>query len=122
MKNFTIVYHCKRISNPSAEVEKFAEPVKYILKPGYLTIQPNNGSIYNNIFGEFRDYTDMGCATPYEFWDNKINEGDRFYIGIEPNKETELDHEYGYDANYVVNRISKQNKVINFALKSIVEI
>ena len=70
MKNGTVVYHCKRTSLPNAEIETFAKPEKYILRPRYLTIQPNTGNVYNNTFGEFKDYTETGCATPYDFWEN----------------------------------------------------
>lgn len=124
MKNLSTVYHCKRTSPPEAEVETFAKPQKYILRPRYLTIQPNSGSVYDSVFGEFKDYTERGCAIPYEFWDTKISEGDRFYLDIKPKVAadgSEPDEGWGFDANYVVNRVAKQNVAIYFALKSIVE-
>lgn len=124
MKNGKVVYHCRRISLPSDERETFAKPEKYVLRPRYLTIQPNAGNVYDNTFGEFKDYTEKGCATPYEFWENKIKEGDRFYLDIEPtglDEETEPEEGWGFDANYVVNQIAKQNIVIYFGLKSILE-
>jgi hypothetical protein len=123
MKNLSIVYHCKRTSQPNAEVETFAKPDIYVLTPRFLTIQPNLGSIYNNTFGEFKDYTEQGCAIPYTFWKDKINEGDRFYLDIKPKNfdGEEPDEGWGFDANYVVNKVSKQNVAIYFALKSIVE-
>lgn len=124
MRNQSIVYHCKRTSLPNAEVETFAKPEKYVLRPRYLTIQPNAGNVYDSTFGEFKDYTEKGCATPYEFWETKISEGDRFYLDIEPvglADGVEPDEGWGFDANYVVNRVAKQNIAIYFALKSIVE-
>lgn len=124
MRNLSTVYHCKRTSLPEAEVETFAKPEKYILRPRYLTIQPNSGNIYDSIFGEFKDYTEKGCAIPYELWETKISEGDRFYLDIVPrgfDKNLEPDEGWGFDANYVVNKIAKQNVAIYFALKSIVE-
>lgn len=124
MRNQSVVYHCKRTSLPNAEIETFAKPEKYVLRPRYLTIQPNNGSVYNTTFGEFKDYTEKGCATPYDFWENKISEGDRFYLDIEPvglADGVEPDEGWGFDANYVVNGVAKQNVAIYFALKSIVE-
>lgn len=124
MKNGKVVYHCKRTSLPNAEVETFAKPEKYVLRPRYLTIQPNAGNVYDSTFGEFKDYTEKGCATPYEFWETKIGEGDRFYLDLLPEgfaTNTEPDEGWGFDANYVVNRVAKQNIVIYFALKSIVE-
>lgn len=124
MKNGSIVYHCKLTSNPSDTIQTFSKPQKYVLQPRHLTIQPFTGNVYDTTFGTFKDYTEKGCATPYEFWDSKISEGDRFYLDVVPdgydtNEEPELG--WGYDANYVVNQISKQNIVIYFALKSIVE-
>jgi len=124
MKNGSVVYHCKRISPPSSDVEEFDKPQKYVLRPRYLTIQPFTGNIYDNTFGEFRDYTEKGCAIPYEFWENQINEGDRFYLNTVPNgfeSGEEPDSGWGYDADYVVNAVSKQNIAIYFALKSILE-
>ena len=124
MRNGKIVYHCRRTSLPNDEIETFAKPEKYILRPRYLTIQPNTGNIYNNDFGEFKDYTEKGVATPYEFWENKIGEGDRFYLDVEPkgfSDGVEPEEKWGFDANYVVNRVAKQNIVISFALKSIME-
>jgi hypothetical protein len=77
-----------------------------------------------NTFGEFKDYTETGCATPYDFWETKIAEGDRFYLGVIPQvgeNNSEPEEGWGFDANYVVNKIAKQNIAIYFALKSIVE-
>lgn len=124
MRNQSVVYHCKRTSPPEAEIETFAKPEKYVLRPRFLTIQPNAGNIYDSTFGEFKDYSDKGCATPYEFWNTKINEGDRFYLDSVPlglSNNTEPEEGWGFDANYVVNKVAKQNIVIYFALKSIVE-
>lgn len=124
MKNGSIIYHCRRTSPPSAEIETFAKPEKYILRPHFLTIQPNNGNVYNNTFGEFKDYTQKGCATPYEFWETKISEGDRFYLAGTPKgliEDTEPSEGWGADADYVVNQVAKQNVAVYFALKSIVE-
>ena len=125
MKNGKVVYHCKRTSPPNAEVETFAEPVQYTLRQQYLTIQPNTGNVYDSTFGEFKDYTEKGCANPYEYWETKIGEGDRFYLDMgKPNgydTKIEPDEGWGFDANFKVNKTAKQNRSIYFALKSIVE-
>ena len=124
MRNQSIVYHCKRTSLPNDEIETFAKPIKYVLQPRFLTIQPNTGNIYDNTFGQFKDYTEKGCATPYNFWNNQICEGDRFYLDCVPkdfDKTEEPEEGWGFDANYVVNAVAKQNIAIYFALKSIVE-
>ena len=123
MKNGSIVWHCKRTSGDGAEIEIFEEPVSYRLRIGYLTIQPKSGNMYTSVFGEFKDYSEQVCGTPYELWENVINEGDRFYLNKTP--DTDEDnieaYGYGYDANYKVVKVSNQNRVIYFALKSIVE-
>lgn len=123
MRNNSRVWHCKRISDRGAEIEVFDEPISYYLRPGYLTIQPKSGNMYTSAFGEFKDYSEQMCATPYELWDNEIKEGDRFYLDKEPD-ETQSNIEeygYGYDANYRVVRVAKQNRSIFFALKSILD-
>lgn len=124
MRNGSVVYLCRRISPPSSDAQEFDKPQKFVLRPRYLTIQPFTGNIFDNTFGEFRDYTEKGCAVPYEFWENKISEGDRFYIntipqGYETGEQPEQG--WGYDADYVVNSVSKQNIAIYFAMKSILE-
>lgn len=124
MRNGSVVYLCRRISPPSSDTQEFDKPQKFVLRPRYLTIQPFTGNIFDNTFGEFRDYTEKGCAVPYEFWENKISEGDRFYIntipqGYETGEQPEQG--WGYDADYVVNSVSKQNIAIYFAMKSILE-
>ena len=124
MKNGSIIYYCKRTSLPNAEIETFSRPEKYVLRPRFLTIQPNAGNIYDNSFGEFKDYSEKGVAMPYDFWKEKIGEGDRFYLDCEPqflDNEIEPEEGWGFDANYRVIQVAKQNLSILFALKSIVE-
>lgn len=125
MKNGTIVYHCKRTSAVNAEYETFAKPIPYRLRLMYLTIQPNTGNVYDSTFGEFRDYTHKMCGMPYAKWDNEIKEGDRFYVDMGApdgyNENAEPEYGWGYDANYRVERVAKQNIAIFYALKSLVE-
>jgi hypothetical protein len=125
MKNGLVVYHCKRTSGENAEIETFSMPVAYRLQPNYLTIQPSSGNIYDSTFGEFKDYSQKVCANPYERWDTEINEGDRFYLdmGVPSGyaSQTEPDEGWGYDANYKVVKVAKQNHTIQYALKSVVE-
>lgn len=125
MKNGATVYHCKRISGDNAEVALFDKPVSYILRPMYLTIQPNTGNVYDETFGEYKDYEEKMCASPYEMWDTEIKEGDVFYIDIgKPDgydTGTEPEYGWGYDANFKVAKVAKQNRVIYYALKSKVE-
>lgn len=123
MKNGAIVWHCKRISEANAEIEIFDKPIKYVLQLGYLTIQPQSGNMFTNVFGEFKDYSDKMCASPYERWDNIIKDGDRFYLDKTPdtNENNIEEFGYGYDANYRIVKTAKQNRVIYFALQSIVE-
>lgn len=123
MRLGSVVYHCKRISSPNDEIEEFAEPKKYILRLGYLTIQPNSGNVFQSSFGELKDYDKRMCAIPYQKWEKEINEGDRFYLEIEPNLSQEFIEQfgYGYDANYKVVKRNPQNVAIMYALKSLVE-
>lgn len=117
------IYHCKRTSEADSEIETFARPVKHTLRPNYLTIQPNSGSIYENVFGEYKDYSQKVCAIPYDNWENEIKEGDRFYLEVTPKNlgGEEPDEGWGYDADYKVVRVAKQNRAIYYALKSIIE-
>lgn len=124
MKVGTTIYHCKRISESNSEVEIFDKPIKYVLRPNHLTIQPNSGSIYQEVFGEFKDYSQKMCAIPYEMWDNQIKEGDRFYLEVTPKDLQSLeepDEGWGYDADYKVVRVANQNRAIYYALESIIE-
>lgn len=123
MRNGTIVYHCKRISKPNADYEEFAPPVQYRLRFGYLTIQPKSGNIYNQTFGEFKDYEQSVCAMPYSKWLDQIHEGDRFYIEKKPDTASDdfKARGYGYDANYKVVKRNPQNLAIYYALKSIID-
>lgn len=125
MKNGSVVYHCKRTSSANAEIETFSKPIAYVLRPMFLTIQPNSGNVYDNTFGEYKDYSQKMCGSPYEKWDKEIKEGDRFYVDIgEPDgysTDTEPEYGWGHDANYRVDRVAKQNRVIYYALKSLVE-
>lgn len=124
MRVGTTIYHCKRTSKADSEIETFDKPVKHILRPNYLTIQPNSGSIYENVFGEYKDYSQKMCAIPYEMWDSQIKEGDRFYLEITPKdleSGEEPDDGWGHDADYKVVRVAKQNRTIYYALQSIIE-
>lgn len=123
MKLGSVVYHCKRISDKDSEVEEFAPPIRYVLRFNYLSIQPKSGNIYQQTFGEFKDYEQQMCAQPYLKWENEIKEGDRFYIELEPDLDTDKIETfgYGYDANYKVVKRNAQNIAIFYALKSIVE-
>lgn len=123
MKNGSIVYHCQRTSEPNAEIETFSAPIRHTLAPRYLTIQPNTGNTYESTFGEYKDYSLKMCGSPYEIWDCLIKEGDKFYVDKTPENYggEEPEFGWGYDADYRVVKVAKQNRVIYFALKSVVE-
>ena len=123
MKNGSIVYHCQRTNEENAEIETFSAPILYVLSPNFLTIQPNTGNTYESTFGEYKDYSLKMCASPYDMWDSKIKEGDRFYIEKSPENFGEEEPEFGWgnDADYRVMKVAKQNRVIYYALKSVVE-
>lgn len=124
MRNGTMVYHCKRNSS-DLEYDTYEKPIRYLLHPRYLTIQPNTGNAYDSTFGEYKDYQLKMCGIPYELWDNEIKEGDVFYVDIGEaygiNSDIEPELGWGYGANYKVVKVAKQNRAIYYALKSIVE-
>lgn len=123
MRNGTVVYHCKRISSPTADVEEFAPPVAYRLRFGFMTIQPKSGNIYQQTFGEFKEYEQTVCCQPYQKWVDEIHEGDLFYLEKVPDTSSDEFEArgYGYDANYKVVKRNPQNLAIFYALKSIIE-
>ena len=120
MKNGSRVWYCKRTSEDGAEFETFAKPVEYVLRFGFLTIQPMSG--YNNVieFGESVGRTWNAIGQPYDYWFNRIQEGDRFYVdGAEPNipdDEQEPEDGWGYDANAKVTSVRPQNIAVRFIL------
>lgn len=124
MRNGSIVYICHRISDEDDEVQEFGKPEAFVLRPMYLTIQPNAGNVYQRTFGEFKDYTHQMCGSPYQLWEKKIAEGDRVYLDSIPDgfkSKTEPDEGWGYDANYKIVKVAKQNKCIYYALQSMLE-
>lgn len=122
MRNGNIIYHCRRSSPPNAEYETFDRPTPYQLRFAYLTIQPSTGNVYENPFGEFKDYSLKMCASPYAQWDSVIREGDRFYVNKKPLAiEQEPEYGWGYNADYKVVKVAKQNRSIFYALQSIVD-
>ena len=124
MRNGSLIYVCRRTSDRDAEFETFAQPVAYVLRPMYLTVQPNAGNVYQRTFGEFKDYSQQMCGSPYRLWENILNEGDRVYLDYMPDgykRKQEPDEGWGYDANYKIVKVAKQNKCIYYALQSILE-
>lgn len=128
MQNGLMVYHCKRTSQPNADIETFAQPVAYRLGLGYLTIQPASG--YNEIveFGDKIARTWTAFAQPYSQWVDNLKEGDRFYVdGLTPtyeiDDETKLPIEpedgWGYDANARIYSVRPQNTAVKFLLQKI---
>lgn len=124
MKNLQKVYYCSRTSQPQDDIETFAKPVEFILKPGYLTIQPAGGYMDFQAFGELINITHNGIATPYEKWINIFKEGDRFYLnrvpkGYENNKEP--DDGWGFDADAKITAVKGQNRVVRLTIQDILE-
>lgn len=124
MKNGNKVYFCSRISDPDDDIELFAKPVEYTLRPNYLTIQPAGGYMDFQAFGEFTDITHNGMAIPYEKWINIFKEGDRVYLdkipdGFESN--TEPEDGWGNDANAKIVAVKGQNKSVRLTIRNIVE-
>ena len=124
MRNGSKVYYCSRISDPQDDVEKFDKPVEYVLRPGFLTIQPAGGYMDFQSFGEFINITHNGYATPYEKWIGVFKEGDRFYLNKVPkgfieNKEPE--DGWGIDADAKITAVKGQNLSVRLTIQNITE-
>lgn len=118
MKNGSTVYFCKRTSSPSDDIETFAEPVAYILRPMYLTIQPTGGYVDVHAFGEASSITNRGIASPYSQWEGVFSAGDRFYLNVTP-PDTEPDEGWGIGADAKITAVRPQNKVIELIIQDI---
>lgn len=123
MKNGLKVWHCQRISEDGSKLEKFSKPVEYTLALKFLTIQPSSG--YDNVveFGEKLSKMWNAMGQPYDFWADKVKEGDRFYVdGVTPNIPTdgsEPEDGWGYDANARIYSVRPQNLAVRFILERI---
>ena len=111
----------KRTSLPNAEVETFAKPERYVLRPRYLTIQPNTGNVYDSTLVSLKTTPKRVVLHLMSFGKPRLVRVIDFILTIPEGFAIEPDEGWGFDANYVVNRVAKQNVVIYFALKSIVE-
>lgn len=124
MKNGKTVYFCTRTSKAGDEIETFAKPQAFVLRLGFLTIQPASGYMDFQSYGEFVNITHRGIATPYEMWDGVFHEGDRLYLDKVPDgysNDVEPDNGWGYDANAKIIAVKPQNRAINIVIRNIVE-
>lgn len=124
MRNGSVIYFCKRTSEPDDDIEVFAKPQAFVLKPQYFTIQPASGFLDTQAFGEFVDITNKGMVFPYEKWENVFHEGDRLYLDKEPDgysTNVEPDDGWGYDADAKIYAVKKQNRAIALTIRSIVK-
>ena len=123
MRNGSAVWYCKRISKDGDDLEVFAKPEKFILRFGFLTIQPASG--YDNVieFGENVAKTWNCIGQPYGFWFGKVKEGDRWYVdGAEPyipEDGSEPEDGWGMDANARIYSVRPQNLAVRFILQKI---
>lgn len=124
MKNGSTIYFCSRTSSPDDDIETFAKPVAYTLKPMFLTIQPAGGFMDNQAFGEFTDITSKGIASPYSHWYGVFKEGDRLYLEHVPDgyvSGQEPEDGWGYDADAQIVAVKPQNKVIALTIRNIIK-
>lgn len=124
MQNGSTIYFCSRTSSPNDDIQTFAKPVAYQLRPMYLTIQPAGGYMDNLKFGEFTDITSKGIASPYQRWYGVFKEGDRLYIERVPDgfdTDTEPEDGWGYDADAQIIAVKPQNKVISLTIRNIIK-
>ena len=123
MKNGSVVYFCKRTSEPDDDIETFAKPQAYTLRPQFFTIQPASGFLDTQEFGEFVNITSKGMLFPYERWFGVFHEGDRLYLEKVPDGYTtdvEPDDGWGYDADAKIYSVKNQNRAIALTIRSIV--
>lgn len=109
-------WHCKKILQNNAEFFRYELPVAYETRFRYITIQPSTSSRDMAEYGEEIKKYQVAVAQPYEMWEKVFKIGDRAYIDIEPTEE-DLADEYADNANYEVDSILKQNKVIRIIFK-----
>lgn len=123
MRNGSRVWWCARTSKDGDDIETFAEPVEFMLRIRFLTIQPSSG--YDNVveFGENLGRTWNAIGQPYDYWFGKVKEGDRWYIdGAEPyfpEDGEEPEDGWGADANARVSSVRPQNEAFRFILQKI---
>lgn len=124
MRNGSTIYFCSRTSGPQDEIETFAKPVPYVLRPMYLTIQPAGGFMDNQAFGEFTDITNKGMAIPYRRWYGVFKEGDRLYLEKVPegyDTGVEPEDGWGYDADAQIIAVKPQNVAIALTIRDIIK-
>lgn len=108
------VFYCVKKPTPEG-IEEYDEPNEIVLRPGYFSVQPANGYTALQTFGkEITSYQTAICQ-PYELWKDKFHEGDVFYIDdVKPTDKEECNGEL---ANYVIDKVFKQNLALRLTLK-----
>ena len=111
-------WHCKRIDEENAEIQRYELSKEYTTRFGYITIQPA-GSTYRELapYGEnVKDYR-VAIAQPYKKWDGVFSKGDRAYLDGRTPTEEDLADEYAENANYEVEDAVPQNLAIRIVFK-----
>lgn len=116
MKIGSYIYHCKR--TVTDDIVEYAEPVKYVLRFQYLTIQPATVAL-NNMAGyytteEYGEHNAMGWngIANARFFTDTFNPGDLLFLdGCEPSDNTEK------GANAIISSVRNQNKAIFLTIK-----
>lgn len=113
MKMGSAIWHCK-LKDKTNDIKEYSKPQKYILRFGYLNLQPASGYTNTILFGTKISETWILLANASIF-NGVFNVGDVFYIdGNSP----KLGEENGKSANAVVDYVGYQNKAIRIVLKN----
>ena len=120
MKIGQSVWHAKRKLVENATIPEFEKPVKYTIKPNYLTIMPASTRGYLEVvkYGEDVENTWTGIAN-YIAFENIFSVGDVMWVdGEQPDVETENQYGYGCTANAVITSALPVNRSISLTLKT----
>jgi hypothetical protein len=123
MRNGDKIWWCKRIEQINEETPQYEKPQEFILRsptafsPIGITVQPKSGYTEVLDYGETTKGEQRVVLTPYEYWYNKFNRGDLFYVdGKKPSDE---EQSYGQDANYYLEFVANQSAAIVLSLKKV---
>lgn len=109
------IWYCTQLAEPNG-LQEFNEPVEIVLRPHHCSVQPTSGYSALQTYGKNIINYQTVILQPYMTWKDVFKEGDLFYIdGATPqNSEEEF---FGDYANFIVDKVFKQNEAIRIVLK-----
>ncbi|NCC88581.1 MAG: hypothetical protein EOM05_12100 [Clostridia bacterium] len=122
MKNGTSIYLCKRSELNNTQTPTYQEPVQYVLRNNYLTVQGASGYLDTLAYGE-RINNFWNCIAKQDIFQGVFHEGDLVYIEGEVPEETTEENEdtivYGENANAKVRSVITQDRVIRIVFEKV---